>query len=212
MALITELAQQAKHASILLAGLSSELKNAALGEIAKALKAKSNDIIAANKIDLEMSVKANLAEPLMKRLKFDQSKITEVVEGIDSLIHLTDPVGETLAATELDTDLKLYKVSCPIGVIGVIFESRPDALVQISSLCLKSGNAVLLKGGSEAVNTNRVLASIIREASEKAGIPKGWIQLLETRSDVNEMLKLDKYIDLIVPRGSNEFVKYIMDN
>ncbi|MCK5173613.1 MAG: glutamate-5-semialdehyde dehydrogenase, partial [Planctomycetes bacterium] len=148
----------------------------------------------------------------LKRLKFDTAKIEDVCAGLESLIKLDDPVGQTLSATELDKHLELYKVSCPIGVIGVIFESRPDALVQISALCLKSGNAVLLKGGSEAVETNRALARIITDASVKAGIPAGWLGLLETRSDVAEMLSMDKYIDLIVPRGSNEFVKYIMDN
>jgi glutamate-5-semialdehyde dehydrogenase (EC 1.2.1.41) len=112
----------------------------------------------------------------------------------------------------LDNGLDLYRVSCPIGVIGIIFESRPDALVQISTLCLKSGNSVLLKGGSEAANTNRILADIIGEASVEAGLPEGWIQLIETRSDVNEMFKLSDDIDLLIPRGSNAFVKYIMDN
>ena len=124
---------------------------------------------------------------------------------------IEDPVGKRFS-TELDQGLDLYKVTCPIGVIGVIFESRPDALVQISTLCLKSGNGVLLKGGSEARNTNRILADIIADATEKAGIPSGWICLLETREDVKEMLKMDEYIDLIIPRGSNDFVRYIMDN
>ena len=108
--------------------------------------------------------------------------------------------------------MELYKISCPIGVIGVIFESRPDALVQISTLCLKSGNTVLLKGGSEAIETNRILAKIIYEAANQAGVPSGWIHLLETREDVNNMLALDKWIDLIIPRGSNDFVRYIMDH
>jgi glutamate-5-semialdehyde dehydrogenase len=212
MTKIKDLAQAAKNASIPLAAINTATKNNALAEIAKALKAKSAEIIAANKIDIELSEKNNLAAPLLKRLKFDEGKINEVIEGIESLIKLADPVGETLMATELDKGLELYKVSCPIGVIGVIFESRPDALVQISTLCLKSGNAVLLKGGSEALNTNKILAEVIAEASVKAGIPQGWVQLLETRSDVNDMLEMDDYIDLIIPRGSNEFVKYIMDN
>ena len=121
-------------------------------------------------------------------------------------------MGETLCATELDTGLELFKVSCPIGVIGVIFESRPDALVQISSLCLKSGNAVLLKGGREAAHTNRTLADLISTAARQAGIPDGWIGLMETRTDVQELLGLDHTIDLIIPRGSNAFVKHIMDN
>jgi len=212
MSNLTEIASQAKQASIALSALSSESKNKALKEIALLLKAKINDIIKANKLDLDIAEKNNLSLPLLKRLKFDESKVDGVIEGIESLIKLADPVGETLSETELDKGLELYRVSCPIGVIGVIFESRPDALVQISTLCLKSGNSVLLKGGSEALNTNRILASIIAEATEKSDIPKGWIQLLESRSDVNEMLKLDTFIDLIVPRGSNEFVKYIMDN
>ncbi|MHC4499456.1 MAG: glutamate-5-semialdehyde dehydrogenase [Planctomycetota bacterium] len=209
---ITETAAAAKSASIALAAVKTEVKDKALAEIAKALNAHTAKIISANKTDLANAEKNNLTAPLLKRLKFDEGKIADVVAGIESLIKLDDPVGETLSATELDKGLELYKVSCPIGVIGVIFESRPDALVQISTLCLKSGNAVLLKGGSEAAQTNRILAKVIAEASEKTGLPKGWIQLLETRQDVAEMLKLDGYIDLIVPRGSNEFVRYIMNN
>ena len=206
------LASEAKQASISLAAVDTQIKNNALKAIAQALTANTASIVAANKEDLERSEKENLGTPLLKRLKYDAAKIKETVDGINSLIMLTEPVGETLTATELDKDLELFKVSCPIGVIGVIFESRPDALVQISSLCLKSSNAVILKGGSEAVCTNKILADIIAKATESAGIPKGWIQLIETRNDVNEMLKCDKFIDLIIPRGSNEFVQYIMNN
>jgi glutamate-5-semialdehyde dehydrogenase len=209
---ISQLAAAAKSASIQLAAVETPVKNKALAEIVGALKQRSDEIISANKHDLSAAEKNNLAAPLLKRLKFDQGKIAEVCAGIESLIKLDDPVGKTLSATELDVGLELYKVSCPIGVIGIVFESRPDALVQISTLCLKSGNAVLLKGGSEAAKTNRILAEIIAQASEEAGLPKGWIQLLETRQDVAEMLALDEYIDLIIPRGSNEFVRYIMDN
>ena len=207
-----EIAGAAKSASIRLAGVKTDVKNKALAEIAKALKKKSNEIVSANKEDLAAAEENNLAGPLLKRLKFDEGKIADVCAGIESLIKLDNPVGKTLSATELDKGLELYKVSCPIGVVGVIFESRPDALVQISTLCLKSGNAVLLKGGSEAVRTNRILADVIAEASVRAGLPGGWIQLLETRQDVAEMLALDEFIDLIIPRGSNEFVRYIMDN
>lgn len=209
---IADTAAAAKAASIRLAAVPADRKNTTLAAIAAALSAAAQQIIAANKADLAAAEKDNLAAPLLKRLKFDEGKISEVCAGIESLIKLPDPVGQTISATELDTDLELYKVSCPIGVIGVVFESRPDALVQISTLCLKSGNAVLLKGGSEAVNTNRALAEVIAEASEKAGMPQGWIQLLETRQDVAEMLSQDDHIDLIIPRGSNEFVRYIMDN
>jgi glutamate-5-semialdehyde dehydrogenase len=209
---VIELAKSAKNASMALAAVGSDVKNSALAEIAKALKARSSEIISANGRDLTAAKDSGLAGPLLKRLKFDEGKIADCIAGIESLIKLDDPIGKTIAATELDEGLQLYKVSCPIGVVGVIFESRPDALVQISTLCLKSGNAVLPKGGSEAQNTNKILAELISRASETAGIPKGWLGLMETRADVAEILKLDEYIDLIVPRGSNEFVRHIMDN
>lgn len=212
MSHIESIASSAKHASILLAAHSSELKNKALAHIADTLLAHASDIEVANAKDIERSKAENLEPSLLKRLLFDASKVQEVVAGIKSLIELPEPVGQTLQATELDKGLELYKISCPIGVIGVIFESRPDALVQISTLCLKSGNAVLLKGGSEAFETNRVLYSLIEKATVEAGIVEGWVQLLETRDDVNEMLAMDSYIDLIIPRGSNDFVKYIIKN
>jgi len=209
---IKKTANKARAASIHLAAATGEIKNKALGEIAQALKANADAIAAANEIDLHSAQKEKLAAPLLKRLKFDQEKIQEAIDGIGSLIKLDDPVGRTLSALELDQGLELFKVTCPIGVVGIVFESRPDALIQISSLCLKSGNAVLMKGGSEAAHTNRILAETITAASAAAGIPDDWLALLEARSDVAEMLKLDQYIDLIIPRGSNAFVRHIMDN
>lgn len=205
-------AQRAQKSSIFLAAADTELKNRALRAVAEAIRDKTDIILEANNRDLDLAKTENLAAPLLKRLAFDRSKIDGAIAGIESVISLPDPVGKTLCATELDQGLELYKVSCPIGVIGVIFESRPDALVQISCLCLKSGNSVLLKGGSEALHTNRVLAEIIETATQNSGIPEGWIQLLESRADVGKMLALDQMIDLIIPRGSNEFVQYIMKN
>ncbi|SCZ78562.1 glutamate-5-semialdehyde dehydrogenase [Acidaminobacter hydrogenoformans] len=205
-------AKASKTASIQLAALDAETKNKALEAIALKFEARKAEIIAANREDCARSEAEKLDAPLLKRLRFEDEKLSEVIEGIRSLIKLPEPVGQTRLATQLDNGLDLYRVTCPIGVIGVIFESRPDALVQISSLCLKSGNCVLLKGGSEAASTNRILAEIISEATVAAGIPDGWIQLIETRADVNEMLKLSDDIDLLIPRGSNDFVKYIMDN
>lgn len=207
-----ELARRVKEAARELAGFTAEQKNNALASIAESLQNRKEEISKANREDLRRSEEEQLAPPLLKRLKFDEAKIAEAVEGIYSLIGLEDPVGKTLLATELDEGLELYRVTCPIGVIGVIFESRPDALVQISTLCLKSGNGVLLKGGSEARETNRLLAEVITAATEKAGLPANWLALLETRADVNEMLKMDECIDLIIPRGSNDFVRYIMDH
>lgn len=209
---IQTIAAQAKTAAIQMAALKTEVKNRALAAIADALESRQADIVAANQLDMDRSEQEHLAPPLLKRLKFDDAKIVEACEGLRSMVRLPDPVGRTLDAMELDEGLDLFRVSCPIGVIGVIFESRPDALIQISCLCLKSGNAVLLKGGREATQTNRILADIIRRAGIAAGIPDGWLGLLETRADVADMLHLDQSIDLIIPRGSNAFVKHIMDN
>ncbi len=208
----SNLAKGCKTASMGLAALSSEEKNTALAAMAKSLKANAKEIFAANGTDLERAVKSNLDKALLKRLKFDESKLAEVISGIESLVHLPDPVGKTLAATKLDDGLELYRVSRPMGVIGVIFESRPDALVQIAALCLKSANAVLLKGGSEAASTNQILAKIVHDACVVSKAPNGWLGLLETRDDVEELLKMDKEVDLLIPRGSNSFVQYIMQH
>ncbi len=210
--MIKQTAEQAKRASIRMATLTGEAKNQALAGIAQSLAENEQAIIKANQSDLARAEKEKMSASLVKRLKFDASKLKAVISGIESLIKLDEPVGKTLGCTELDTGLELYRISCPIGVLGIVFESRPDALVQISTLALKSGNAVLLKGGSEAAETNRILSEIIIEATDKAELPKGWMALLETREDVKAMLAMDDYIDLVIPRGSNEFVKYIMDN
>lgn len=202
----------ARDASILLAATDGKTRNAGLLAIAKGLEANTAALIAANNEDMKRSQAENLGAPLLKRLTFDAAKIGDVVQGIYSLIELNNPLGATKLSTHLDNGLDLYKVTCPIGVIGVIFESRPDAFIQIATLCLKSGNSVLLKGGREALETNRLICKVIQEATATAGIPQGWIQNLESREEVTAMLSLDQYIDLIIPRGSNEFVKYIMDN
>ena len=205
-------AKDAKQASFRMAVLPTEVKDKALLAIADALTANKEAIFSANAQDMENAKKTDLAMPLQKRLLFDEHKLSDVVEGLKSLTKLSDPVGKELLKTELDDDLVLTRVSCPIGVLGIIFESRPDALVQIASLALKSGNACCLKGGSEAMNSNRILFEVIEKASIEAGLPKGWIVLMESRTDVAEMLLLDQYIDLIIPRGSNSFVQYIMQH
>lgn len=205
-------AQMSKTASFTMALLDNETKTKALEAVACALLENRDRIFEANQKDLTRSEGEGLEGPLMKRLRFDEHKLNDVVDGIRSLQNLNDPVGEVKLHTTLDDGLELYRVTCPIGVIGVIFESRPDALVQIASLCLKSGNSVFLKGGREAAETNRVLYEVIRDASVSNGLPEGWINLLESREEVNAMLSLSDYIDLIIPRGSNAFVQYIMQN
>lgn len=209
---IRHMAEQAHAAAGTMALMASAQKNEALRQIAAALQAHERAITTANQADLARSRAEGLAAPLLKRLRFDADKLREVCAGLISLIDLADPVGCTRLATRLDEGLDLYRVSCPLGVIGVIFESRPDALVQISGLCLKSGNAVLLKGGSEAFETNRILSDVIAAAGRTAGLPDGWIGLLESRLEVDQLLRQDDLVDLLVPRGSNAFVRYIMDH
>lgn len=209
-------AKAARSAFIEISTLTTEEKNRALNRIADKIWQNKEDLIEANQMDLEEAEKAVkkgvINEAIYHRLKFDESKILNVVEMIKSIASLEDPVGKTTYAIELDESLELYRVTSPIGVVGVIFESRPDALPQIASLCLKSSNAVLLKGGSEARNTNQFMFSLIKDATTKSGIPEGWIQLLDTREEVTCLLGLNDYVDLIVPRGSNSFVRYIQNN
>ena len=212
MSSIKEITGNIKSDSFKMAYLNSEARNNSLQEIYIALERNTDKIIEANEKDLESAIAAGISAPILKRLKFDHQKLKDVIDGIKSLISLKDPLWNKLLERELDEDLTLYKVTCPIGVIGVIFESRPDALVQIATLCLKSGNCAILKGGSEAANTNRVLFDIIHQAGVDSGIPENFLTLIESRADINEMLKCHESIDLLIPRGSNEFVQYIMAN
>jgi len=196
-----------------LASLPIERRNAALQAVAERLTDGIPAIMTANREDLDDAEQTGLPSPLLKRLKYDESKVEESVRSIESLIGQEDPLGRVLSRTELDTDLILEKVSCPIGVIGVVFESRPDALVQISTLCLKSGNAVLLKGGSEARRTNGILAEIINEAVTAIdGRFTAAVQNLSTREEFRALLQLDDLVDLIIPRGSNELVRSIQSS
>ena len=207
-----QMAKASREASWQLAAADLDVRNAALLAMAKVLSAHQTEIFAANAIDLDQARQDGLAAPLLKRLTFGEEKLSAVIAGLEALATLPDPIGQTTYARELTEGLKLYRVACPIGVIGVIFESRPDALVQIASLALKSGNAVLLKGGREALHTNQALCDCLRAAAEEVGLPADFAQLLTTRDDVAAMLKEDELIDLIIPRGSNAFVRYIMDN
>ncbi len=209
---IRSMALSARQAGLQLCATSAQQRNDALLAIADAIHKRLPDILAANERDIAKATAENLSAPLLSRLRFGEVKAARVTEGLKALAQLPDPLNRVQYANELAEGLKLYRTTCPIGVIGIIFESRPDALVQISSLCLKSGNAVLLKGGREAMETNEVLQQAILEGSRAAGLPDNWSHLLHTRQDVDEMLKLDDCIDLIIPRGSNAFVHHIMQN
>lgn len=210
---ITDIAKNANASALVLAHLSTDIKNQALSYMADALEENCDAILSANVKDLDFAKKEGIAQPLIARLALNEEKVRGMAKGIRSVVALEDPVGKVKSAMEMDQDLVVKQVTCPIGVIGAIFESRPDAVPQISSLCLKSGNAVILKGGTEAQNSNKVIVKLLVEAMSKVpGIPASAVQMIETRSEVADMLKEDKYIHLVVPRGSNAFVKYIQEN
>ena len=209
---IREEVRKVKAAAPQMAALSETQRNQALQAVSDALAARKEEIFAANEEDRRQAEKEGIAAPVLKRLKFDEGKLHDVTEGIRDLIGLKDPLRQTQLARELDEGLTLYRVTCPIGVIGVIFEARPDALVQISALCIKSGNCVILKGGSEALRTNKILFQIIQKAALEAGLPEHSMLLLEARSEISELLDCYGYVDLLIPRGSNQFVQYIMNH
>ncbi|THE62920.1 glutamate-5-semialdehyde dehydrogenase [Salinadaptatus halalkaliphilus] len=206
--------EEAQSAALELATYDEQRRSSALHAIADAIDARHEEILAANEIDVEEAEQlleaGEYSQALVDRLELSPTKLESITEMVRSVAAQDDPLGTTQQARELDDDLELYKQTVPIGVVGTIFESRPDALVQIAALSLKSGNAVILKGGSEASESNRTLFEIIREATDD--IVDGWAQLIEAREDVDTILEMDDEIDLVMPRGSSEFVSYIQDN
>ena len=209
---IREEVRKMKQAAPYMAASTIEQRNNALRIAAKKLKENAEEIFAANQQDLKLAEQVGIAPAVMKRLKFGEDKLADVLSGIDQLVTLPDPLSKTTLARELDEGLTLYRVTCPIGVIGVIFEARPDALVQISTLCIKSGNCAVLKGGRETTQTNRALFALIHAAAVEAGLPEGALLQAEQHSEIDELLACHEEVDLLIPRGSNAFVQYIMNN
>ena len=211
------IAKAAKTASLETADISTEIKNQALLEIAQVIENNAELIYSANKKDLEdaqsLVESGELSKSTFNRLKLDENKMRDMIKGIRDIAGLEDPVNKKLFVRELDEGLTLNKVSCPIGVLGIIFEARPDVIAQISSLAIKSSNAVILKGGKESINTNKAILSVINDTLKTVnGFPENVVQQVFTRDDVAEMLKCDKYINLIIPRGGNNLVKFIKEN
>lgn len=212
-----EIAKNAKQASLKIAELSTEIKNSALSKIADFFEAHKTEIFEANKRDLEEAEKlvenGEITKATFNRLKLDENKMRDMIQGVRDIANLEDPIGKILFKRELDSDLTLTKISCPIGVLGIIFEARPDVISQISSLAIKSSNAVILKGGKESKHTNEKIMEIINSAlNEVKEFPKNVVQQVFSREDVAEMLKCDNYINLIIPRGGNKLVKFIKEN
>ena len=211
------IAKTAKAAALEIADISTDLKNKALLKIADNLEKNKTKIFEANKKDLHdaesLVTSGEISKSTFNRLKLDENKMRDMIQGIRDVAKLEDPVNKKLFVRELDEGLTLYKVSCPIGVLGIIFEARPDVIAQISSLAIKSANAVILKGGKESINTNKTVLGIINKTLDEIdGFPKNVLQQVFTRDDVAQMLKCDKYINLIIPRGGNKLVKFIKEN
>ncbi|MEM9904730.1 MAG: glutamate-5-semialdehyde dehydrogenase [Cyanobacteria bacterium P01_D01_bin.44] len=209
---LAAIAAQTRQAAQALAALSTEAKDAAIEAIAQALESAAAEITAANQADLTAAQADNLAKPLYGRLKLDAVKLKGAIAGVRDVAKLADPVGTVQIQRELDDGLVLKRVACPLGVLGVIFESRPDAVMQISTLAVKSGNGVILKGGKEAVRSCQALVKAIRQGLETAGVDPNAVQLLTTREETRALLELDSYVDLIIPRGSNAFVRFVQEN
>ena len=214
---LIDLVKNAKESTYKLQSLNAEIKNYALLEIAKNIEKRKSEIFEVNNKDLENAKELlnnkKISLSMFNRLKLDDNKMIDIISGIKDVIKLEEPINKILTETELDDNLILKKVSCPIGLIAVIFEARPDVISQISSLCIKSSNAVILKGGSEGENTNKIIFEIINQVlSDIKEFPKNSVNLVFSREDIKNILSMDKYIDLIIPRGSNDLVQYIKAN
>lgn len=209
---IREIVRNMKMDAPVLAASADADRNNALLAAVNGIEERRDEIFAANAEDLAAAQKNGVSAQIIKRLRFDEGKMRSVIDGIHQLTQLPDPIGKVSLKRELDEDLILERISCPIGVIGVIFEARPDALVQISSLCMKSGNCAILKGGRETAMTNRILYEVIHDSFVRSGMPEGCLRLAETHNEIDELLDCYGDVDLLIPRGSNSFVRYIMEH
>lgn len=209
---LTEVGRRTRQAARQLAVMSAEAKNQAIEAIAQALETATAEILAANQADCEAALADHISKPLYGRLKLDAVKLEGAIAGVRDVARLSDPVGAVHIHRELDEGLVMKRVSCPLGVLGVIFESRPDAVMQISALAVKSGNGVILKGGKEAVRSCQALVKAIQQGLAQVGVNPAAVQLLTTREETRALLQLDEYVDLIIPRGSNAFVRFVQEN
>ncbi|MGK7951018.1 MAG: glutamate-5-semialdehyde dehydrogenase [Xenococcaceae cyanobacterium] len=209
---LREIAKKTRSSARQLAGLSTTEKNEALEAIANALETAAPEILAANSADCHTAQNEGISPALYARLQLGETKLQAAIAGVRDVAKLDDPVGSCQIHRELDDGLILKRVTCPLGVLGIIFEARPEALIQITSLAIKSGNGVILKGGKEAIATCQALVKVIHQALASTKVDPSAVQLLTTREEIKQLLELDEYVDLIIPRGSNSFVRYVQDN
>lgn len=209
---LTQIAQKTRQAASKLALLSTESKDQAIEAVAQALELARVEILQANVADCQAAMAEGIAKPLYKRLQLDEHKLRDAIAGVRDVGKLVDPVGRVQIHRELDTGLILKRITCPLGVLGIIFEARPEAAIQIVSLAIKSGNGVILKGGKEAISSCEAIVKAIKQGLSHTAVSSEAVQLLTTREEILELLQLDKYVDLIIPRGSNSFVKFVQEN
>lgn len=209
---LSAIAQQTRLMARSLAVLSTSSKNQAIEAIARSLESASAEILAANAADCKAAESAGIAKPLYARLKLDETKLKGAIAGVRDVGKLPDPVGAIQTHRELDEGLILKRITCPLGVLGVIFEARPDAAIQIASLAIKSGNGVILKCGQEAVRSCEAIVKAIHQGLADTDVNPDVVQLLTTREETLALLQLDQYVDLIIPRGSNSFVRFVQEN
>ena len=214
LAELTDKGRQAKQAARKLATLSTAVKNQGLAAMANALEEHSAQILAANAIDIQHGREKGMTASLIDRLMLNEARIAAMAEGLRQIIALPDPIGEVLGMQRRPNGLDIGKMRVPLGVIGIIYEARPNVTVDAAGLCLKSGNACILRGGSEAIHSNTAIAQILNGACQIAGIPLGAVQLIETtdRQAVNALLRLNQYVDVIIPRGGAGLIKMVVEN
>ncbi len=210
---VKELGINAKKASRVLS-VSAHKKNQALSNIAQALKSNAQYIIDANNIDIDNAKANGLSDAMIDRLRLNNERINDIAQGIYEIIAMPDPVGRVLSGNKLENGLEISKVTVPLGVIGIIFESRPNVTADAAALCLKGGNCVILRGGKEAINSNKAIVSVMRNAIEKAGLPQDCINLVEdtTRNSSVELMGLTDYLDVLIPRGGAGLIKAVVEN
>ncbi len=211
---VVDMGKRAKGTMPFLSQVTAEQKNNALLAIADALENKKDDIIEANKIDMLAGEKAGLNSGLLDRLLLDSDRIDGIASAVRDVAALDDPCGKTVSEYHKDNGLIIKKVTVPMGVIGIIFEARPNVTADAAALCLKSGNAVILRGGKEAINSNTAIADIMRDAVESAGFPKDVIQLVQdiSRRSSTDLMHLDEYLDCLIPRGGKGLIRAVVEN
>lgn len=214
MEYIEQLGVNAKAAEPLVSSMGTNEKNRALAAISEALRTHVTEIIGANQLDIENARKNGMSEAMIDRLTLTEARIAGMADGVDKVISLADPIGAVIGGSDLPNGLHVIKKRVPIGTIGIIFESRPNVTVDAAALCFKAGNAVILRGGSDAINSNKALVGLMRTALESAGADRNAVQLVEdtSREVANAMMKLNKYIDLLIPRGGGGLIRAVINN